>query len=187
MLYILAAWTGLRRGELGSLKASSFRLGASPPTVTVEAAYSKHRRKDEQVLHPSVAQQVKEWMDVESDDEILFPISKVTCGTDRPTSKMLQRDLDSARKIWIGEAKREEERKRREKSDFLCYKNAKGLYADFHAMRHTFITNLCRANVSPKTAQALARHSDIRLTMNVYTHIDQEEQAAAIGKLAGVM
>jgi hypothetical protein len=29
----------------------------------------------------------------------------------------------------------------------------------------------------------LARHSDIRLTMNVYTHIDQEEQAAAIGML----
>ncbi len=53
-------------------------------------------------------------------------------------------------------------------------------------MRHTFVTNLCRANVSPKTAQALARHSDIRLTMNTYSHVDQEEQAAAIGMLKGV-
>ncbi len=77
----------------------------------------------------------------------------------------------------------DEERKRREKSDFLQYKNAKCLYADFHALRHTFITNLCRANVSPKTAQALARHSDIRLTMNTYSHVEQEEQAAAIGML----
>ena len=50
-------------------------------------------------------------------------------------------------------------------------------------MRHPFITNLCRANVSPRTAQALARHSDISLTMNVYTHVGQEEQAEAIGKL----
>lgn len=174
MLYILAAWTGLRRGELGSLRASSFQLDATPPTVTVEAAYSKHRRKDVQVLHPSVAKQMKEWMDVESDDEILFPISKATCGTDRPTSKMLQRDLASARSIWIGEAKGDAERGKRDKSDFLRYKDSKGLYADFHAMRHTFITNLCRANVSPKTAQALARHSDIRLTMNVYSHIDQQ-------------
>ncbi len=74
----------------------------------------------------------------------------------------------------------------REKSDVLLYKNSKGLYADFHAMQHTFITNLCWANVSPKTAQALACHSDIRLTMNVYTHIDQQEQAAAIGMLKGV-
>ncbi len=115
--------------------------------------------------------------------KILFPISKATCGTDRPTSKMLQRDLASARRILISESKDESERERREKSDFLRYKNSMGLYADFHAMRHTFITNLCRANVSPKTA--LPRHSDIRLTMNVYSHIDQQEQAAAIGMLKG--
>jgi hypothetical protein len=43
-----------------------------------------------------------------------------------------------------------------------------------------FITNLCKAAVSPKTAQTLARHSDIRLTMDVYTHVDREEQVAAI-------
>ncbi len=53
-------------------------------------------------------------------------------------------------------------------------------------MRHTFVTNLCRANVAPKTAQALARHSDIRLTMNTYSHVGQQEQAAAIGMLKGV-
>ncbi len=53
-------------------------------------------------------------------------------------------------------------------------------------MRHTFITNLCRANVPPKTAQALARHSDICLTMNTYSHVGQQEQAAAIGMLKGV-
>ncbi len=96
---------------------------------------------------------------------------------------MLQRDLASARSIWIGEAKGDEEHERYEKSDFLQHKNSKGLYADFHAMRHTFSTNLCRAKVSPKTAQALVRHSDIRLTMNVYSHIDQQEQEAAIGML----
>ncbi len=86
----------------------------------------------------------------------------------------------------LGEAKGDAERQKREKSDFLRYKDSKGLFADFHAMRHTFITNLCRANVPPKTAQALARHSDIRLTMNTYSHVGQQEQAAAIGRLKGV-
>ena len=52
----------------------------------------------------------------------------------------------------------------------MLYKDHQGRYADLHANRHTFITNLARAGVSPKTAQTLARHSDIRLTMNVYTH-----------------
>jgi len=63
------------------------------------------------------------------------------------------------------------------------YCNHAGLYADFHSNRHTFITNLCRADISPKTAQTLARHSDIRLTMDVYTHVDREEQIDAIRKL----
>ncbi|MCL2306619.1 MAG: hypothetical protein FWC43_14870, partial [Planctomycetaceae bacterium] len=49
---------------------------------------------------------------------------------------------------------------------------------------HTFITNLGRAKVSPKTAQALARHSDISLTMNIYTHVAEDEQIAAINSLS---
>ena len=39
------------------------------------------------------------------------------------------------------------------------------------------------ADISPKTGQTLARHSDIRLTMDVYTHVDREEQIAAIHSL----
>jgi len=48
MLYILAAWTGFRRRELGSLTLRSLRLDAQPPTATVAACYSKHRREDTQ-------------------------------------------------------------------------------------------------------------------------------------------
>ena len=99
---------------------------------------------------------------------------------------MMRADLSAARRAWIAETDDMDEISRRKSSDFLLYKDSDGKYADFHALRHTFITNLCKANVSPKTAQTLARHSDINLTMNVYTHVDQEEQAAAINKLPGV-
>ena len=70
-----------------------------------------------------------------------------------------------------------------DQSDFLCYRNHAGLYADFHSCRHLFITSLERAGVSPKMAQTLARHSDIRLTMNIYSHVDEQEQAEAIARL----
>ena len=95
---------------------------------------------------------------------------------------MMKRDLQSARDAWIAEVDAEE-RERREASDYLTYENAAGLFADFHANRHTFITNLSRANVSPKVAQTMARHSDIRLTMNIYTHTDLDEKVAAVAKL----
>ena len=40
---------------------------------------------------------------------------------------------------------------------------------DVHALRHTFGTLLSKGGVTPRTAQAAMRHSDLKLTMNVYT------------------
>ncbi|MEX2187640.1 MAG: tyrosine-type recombinase/integrase, partial [Pirellulales bacterium] len=76
-------------------------------------------------------------------------------------------------------------RGRREQSDFLCHRDQDGLYADFHSLRHFFITSMQHAGVSPKMAQTLARHSDIRLTMQVYTHVELADQTAAIATLPG--
>ena len=59
----------------------------------------------------------------------------------------------------------------------------RGHYADFHALRKTFITNLSRAGVVPKMAQSLARHSDINLTMNTYTMLGVYDQASAVEAL----
>ena len=189
MLYLLAAWTGFRRGELGSLTLRSFNLDSATPTVTVEAGYSKHRRQDVQVLHPDIVEALKGWLlkrKPKSDDEILFPVAQKTCGVDRRTSEMVAFDLAAARRFWIAETDDLDERAKREASEFLLYKNKAGLFADFHGLRHTFISNLGKAGVSPKTAQILARHSDLSLTMNIYTHVGQEEQVAAINSLPGV-
>jgi len=41
VLYVVAAYTGFRRNELGSLLLSSFDLDASPPTLTVQVGSSK--------------------------------------------------------------------------------------------------------------------------------------------------
>ena len=67
---------------------------------------------------------------------------------------------------------------RRDTITVLAYRN----HADLHSIRHTFITNLCKTDVSPKTAQMLARYNDIRITIEVYTHVDQNEQIDAIRK-----
>ena len=110
---------------------------------------------------------------------------RVPGGTDRKTHKMMRLDLDAARKQWIEEAKTATERSKREQSDFLSYCNDAGLYADFHASRHLFITSLERAGIRPKVAQTLARHSDVRLTLQVYTHVELHDQTAAIESLPG--
>lgn len=49
----------------------------------------------------------------------------------------------------------------------LSYQDDNGAFADFHANRHTFMTNLGRTGVPLTTAQKLARHSDPKLTASV--------------------
>jgi integrase len=188
MLYVLAGWTGFRKGELGSLTRSSFRLDETPPTVTVAAGYSKRRREDTQILHPDVVRELREWLagkEKPGVNNLLFPISGRAGGLERDTSTMIQRDLAAAREKWMDDAKTAAERNRREESDFLCYESHDGRFADFHSIRHFFITNLERAGISPKMAQTLARHSDIRLTLGLYTHVGLHDQTAAIEALPG--
>ena len=45
---------------------------------------------------------------------------------------------------------------------------------------------MMKSGVNPKTAQALARHSTIDLTMNVYTTLTVTDQAAALNTLPGL-
>jgi integrase len=44
-----------------------------------------------------------------------------------------------------------------------------GRRADLHALRHTFSTNIVKTNAPPRVAMEAMRHSDLRLTMKVYT------------------
>lgn len=175
MLYIVASWTGFRKGEIGSLTLRSFRLDDDPPTATVAASYSKRRRADSQVLHPELVKQLREWIATKrvKGDRPLFPISgRVPGGTERKTNKMMELDLRTARQTWLEESEDSDECLNRIKADFLRYCNHDGLFADFHSMRHGFITAMGRAGITPKTAQVLARHSDVRLTLGVYTHVE---------------
>jgi integrase len=71
MLYFVAAYTGLRASELASLSPSSFDLTATPPTLTVKAGYSKHKRKDVLPLHPELVRQLATWL--KGRDGLLWP------------------------------------------------------------------------------------------------------------------
>jgi integrase len=158
LLYWLAVESGLRSNELRSLTRVSFALDAEPPTVTVDAAYSKHRRQDTLALRPALAAALREFLATKMPDAPAFRMP-----TDRKeASAMFQADLKGAG---------------------IALRDDAGLVVDFHSLRHTFITNLANAGIHPKTAQTLARHSTIALTMDKYTHTLREQEAEALGVL----
>jgi hypothetical protein len=60
------------------------------------------------------------------------------------------------------------------------YRDESGRVADFHSVRHTFITNLANGGIHPKTAQTLARHCSFTLTMNRYSHTPRAQETEAL-------
>jgi integrase len=184
MLYTVAAYTGLRASVLVSLAPASFALDADPPTLTVAAAYSKHRREDKIPLHPDLVGQLRSWLAYLTPDVPLWRgkwAARFTAGA------MISKDLDSARRAWVAESITDAERTERERADFLAHRDRDGNTADFHALRHTFITNPVKVGVQPKDAKELARHSTITLTMARYAHVGLADTAIAVGKLPGIL
>ena len=153
MLYAVAIGTGFRLNELRSLTPASFALDATPPTVTVEAGYSKRRRRDVQPLPPSLAKGLKPWLAEK-------PAGRPVFGTLPRAAEMLKVDLGTAEIKEMPEG-----------------------VVDFHALRHTYISRLVRSGVNIKLAQELARHSSPILTLGRYAHVDMSDKANAVARV----
>jgi integrase/recombinase XerC len=167
VLYLVATETGFRVSELASLTVASLDLSAKIPTITVDAAYSKRRRRDVQPIRSELAERLRKWLESKLRATKTVRLNghgstKLWPGTwCEKAAKMLRVDLDAAGIEFEDEHGR----------------------LDFHALRGTFATNLATAGVSPKAAQELMRHSDINLTMKVYTNLRLSDVAADLEKL----
>ena len=165
MLYRLAVETGLRANELRTLKVSSFDFDDC--TVVVEAAYSKHRRRDVLHLRHDTIIELRAFVAGKLPMVLAFDMP------DKP-AKMLKLDLAATEtKDAKGEVVIEA----------IPYIDGAGRYADFYCLRHTMGTSLAAAGVHPKTAQSIMRHSTIELTMNKYTHTLAGQESDAVAML----
>ena len=52
-----------------------------------------------------------------------------------------------------------------------------------HVCRHTYCSNMAKSGMNPKTLQYIMGHSDIALTLNVYSHIGLDDATEVLGKL----
>lgn len=155
MLYRLAVGTGFRANELRSLFPESFHLADDPPTVTVEAGYSKNRQRADQPIDRELADGLTRFLADKPPQKQLFEVPA------KP-SHMIRADLERAG---------------------IVYRDESGNVADFHALRHTFITRLIRSGAPPKVVQVLARHSTITLTLDRYTHLSTGDLQGALAGL----
>jgi integrase len=131
--------TGFRASELGALTADSLDLDGKPPTATVPAAYTKN---GERAIQPIPSELVDA---LHGRTGQLFPGNWV-----HTAAAMLRADLEQAGIPY-------------------AVKGPDGpLYADFHALRHSYIVNIINTTGNLRDAQKLARHSNISLTVDRY-------------------
>jgi integrase len=181
MCYRVAAATGFRASELRSLSIDSFDLDADPPTCTVEAGYSKRRKRDVQPLPPALVEPLRAWLAGFAPGELVFS------GIAHDTARMLRSDLAAARQAWLATAATAADRERMQATDFLLYSDRLGHVADFHSLRVLFISRVVAGGASVKEAQTLARHSTPLLTMNVYSRASLLDVAGAVSGLGDLL
>lgn len=142
-LYRLALETGLRASELRALRVGDVSFSGAPH-LTVRAAYSrKRKRTDEMPLRQETADRLQAWITGRC-ALATAPLLRVPFRT----ADMLAEDLKAAG---------------------IDVQTPDGRFRDFHALRHTFITNISEVAESFAVVQTLARHSTPTLTAR-YTH-----------------
>ncbi len=140
-LYRLLLGTGLRQNEVKNVTPADFDLDRE--TLTVRAAFSKHRREDVQPLPGDLLEPLRAYLDGLPADRPAFPLPV-------HPERMIQSDLKRAG---------------------IPYRDGEGRVADWHALRHTFVSRLVASGANIKAAQLLARHADAGLTLNTYSHV----------------
>ena len=142
VVYLTAAFTGLRRGELLQLEWRDLHLDAERPFVNVRASISKNHKQAMLPLHTDLVKALGRMRTANT-----VPMDVVFRGL-IPRMTAFRKDLEAAG---------------------IAYVDAKGEYADFHSLRKTFGTMLTLAGVPQRVVMELMRHSDMRLTAKTYT------------------
>ena len=177
LIYKTLVLTGLRKGELTSLTVGQLNLDGSAPYAMLSAAYEKNRQGSNIPLRADLAADLQQWL---ADRLEALRSGRRASGEPLPANlpadtplftvpKGLVRILD--RDLRVADIPKVDDR---------------GWSIDVHAMRHTFATHLSKGGVPLRTAQAALRHSDPRLTANVYTDPRLLDVAGALDALPGL-
>jgi integrase len=159
--------TGIRMGELAALKVADLDLDAPVPCIRLRASTTKNSEEAFLPLRADLVAALKGWLleRFGSSGPGTPPANAIVFEIPEGFLRVLNRDLKAA-----GIPKRDE----------------RGRTIDLHGLRTTFGTMLSKSGVPPRVAQQLMRHSDIRLTMGVYTDPKLFDLQGAVEQLPSV-
>src|SRR5262249_41976130 len=142
LVYKTAVYTGLRLGEIASLRPCHLELDRRPfPRLEIPGRVTKNDQQARLLLVPSFAVELAAWVGgtEQGADDFLFHVPQASV-------RIMRADLKLAG---------------------IPYRTSQG-DADFHSLRMTSNVMLGQAGIPARIRQLFMRHSDIRLTMATY-------------------
>lgn len=182
LVYWAAIRTGYRVNELKQLRPGSLRQVGSEFALCLDGKHTKNGDDAIQYIGDDLNATLREHLAANPDRRSLF-----AGHSWRHIALELRLDLAAARAAWLGESSNPEERKKRERSDFLLPINAAEEVLDFHSLRHTCGAWLMIAGVPIQVVQRVMRHSSITLTVDTYGHLAIGQEADAGRKLENAL
>ena len=155
-LYLTACGTGFRASELAMLTLASFDLESDSPTITVGAGYTKNKKLAVQPVSADVANGLRRYLAGRQPEGTIW-----SGGWADDAAEMLQMELEAVSIPYVVEGP------------------DGPLYADFHALRHSYVALLDKSGATLKEAMQLARHSDPNFTAAIYGRAQLLDLAAA--------
>lgn len=176
LIYKTLLLTGLRRGELASIKISSVQIEGARPYLVLDAKDEKSRRGAQIALRADLATELKSWM---SERQLALREAAKRAGKPIPARLPGDAKLFDVPDRWNLRRILDEDRA----FGKIAEKDERDAVVDVHALRLTFCTHLHKAGVSLRTAQLAMRHSTPTLTANIYTDTALLDVAGALDKL----
>jgi integrase len=139
LTYRVLLLTGMRLGELASIRVTDVVLDADRPHIMLDAKHEKARRGAAIPLRSDLADDLRAWIG----DRREGPLLRISPNA----VKVLNRDIAFARIA-----------KRDERGRTVC----------IHSLRHTHGTLLTKAGVAPRVVQAALRHASPEFSMRNY-------------------
>jgi integrase len=162
-LYVVAIHTGLRRGELLGLKWTDADLNAG--TLTVRRSLDV-----DGTFKPLKSRAARRTLKLTPRALYALNAHKVRQNAERLQAGSRWQDHNLVFPDTVGKPMNAGNLYRR---DFRPLLKRAGLADEgftIHSLRHTFATTLAEKGVHPSTAQKMLGHSDIRMTLAIYTH-----------------
>lgn len=174
-------YTGLRREEFVPLQYKDINLKEKYITIDKAVTFinnqpvlkdTKNGDSRKIPIFDIIYKELKELKESHKKNDYIFPNTKNKMMSETSINKKLKRILKKINTSFKNDIKKESKKK-----EYISIKFT------LHQLRHTYACILHKAGIDIKQAQIWMGHKDIKILLEIYTHLDEQDNKKSLDKM----